>query len=296
MALTAVRTGASSWNLEDNGVIVDKFFLAATDTADKTVADLQAIQAAVAAQVNTAPTIVDGTEIFADAYGRRYTKQSLAKLVLEGSALVASPPVYTDHFCFGSTETGEVGELGWSFTGGTAAYIAPQDGRPGILSRTSAATSGSVTSLYPLSAANIGLLLKSNLQEVSWSFHQPGNTNVATYRIGVASDAAGNPPSDGLYLESLPTNTNWFTVRRRAGSETRQDTGIPVSNAWTDLRIRRVGADNWEFYVNGGAFQVIYTIGNIPLETTALLPFSQVIPNSANARTLNHDFFSLVTK
>lgn len=294
MALAAVRTSASSWNLEDNGVILDKFFLAATDTADKTVADLQAIQATLAAQVNGPPAIVDATEIFSDAFGRPYTKQGLAKLVAEGSALVTNPPAYTDHFAFGSAEAGEVGELGWCFSGGTVAYANPSANRPGIMTRASSAVPGDVASLYPLDAPASGMLVKSDLQELAWSFLQPGVA--ATYRVGICNDAAANPPSDGFYLEHLPADTNWFSVRRRAGAETRTDTGIPFANAWIDYRLRRVSTDNWEIFINDGAFQVIHTIGNIPLETTAMLPFSQVIPNSASVRYLHHDFFSLVTK
>lgn len=242
------------------------------------------------------PTIEDGTVIFFDRFQRPFTKQDLAKTIQEGAALVATPPAYTDHFCFGSTETGEAGELGWSFTNGSVFYASPVADRPGILTRRSGATAGQAASFYPGSAPATTTLLKSDLQELNWSFFPVSGGGVATYRVGIASDAAGAPPSDGFYLESLPTDTNWFAVRRRAGVETRTDTGMAVSAAWVDYRLRRVSTDNWEVYINGGAFQIIHTIGNIPLEATAMLPFTQIIPNSTTARDLHMDFFSLVTR
>ena len=243
-----------------------------------------------------APTIDDGTVIFFDRYQRPFTKQDLAKLVTEGSALSSSPPSFTDHFCFGSTETGEVGEQGWGFTNGTVSYAAPAQDRPGIMTRASAATAGNVASTYPLSSATTGMLVKADLQELAWSV-LPVNPGLATYRVGIANDAAGNPPSDGFYLEALTTDINWFSVRRRAGAETRTDTGIPVSSGtWMDYRLRRVSTDNWEIFINGGAFQIIHTIGNIPLETDVMLPFSQIIPLTAVARSMHHDFFSLVMR
>ena len=297
---SALQLSATRWRLTRDtpgitGSLEFEFTVIADSIQDVTTLE-QMYQADFEPPLPPPPTINDDTVILLDRFSREFTKSSAATLISEGNALMVTAPVYTDHFGFGSAESGEVGEMGWSFTNGTVSYAAPVTDRPGIMTRTSAATTNSVASTYPLSGSANALLLKSNLQELHWSTLQSGLLAVATYRFGISTDAAANPPTSGFYLEALPGDTSWFAVRRNGGSEFRTDTGIPIANAWIDFRLRRISSDNWEFYVNNGQFQIINTSGNIPPETTPLIPFSQVIPATAVARFIHHDFFSLVTR
>ena len=59
------------------------------------------------------------------------------------------PVVIRDEFTFASTESGEIGELGWGFTNGTWNLVNPEDGHPGTCRRASTAVSGTVASSFP---------------------------------------------------------------------------------------------------------------------------------------------------
>ena len=111
-------------------------------------------------------------------------------------------------------------------------------------------------------------------------------------RIGLANDFTANPPINGAYFEKLSADTNWFGVGRVSNVETRTDTGVAAAaDTWLNFKLRRVSATVLGFSVNGGT--EIEVTGNMPVDSTSLLPGFHLVPTSASARNLDVDFFSM---
>jgi hypothetical protein len=200
--------------------------------------------------------------------------------------------IIVDEFLFASTETGEIGELGWGFTNGTWNLVSAEANHPGTCRRASTAVSLTVASAYPGGGGTAVDMRFDQLDEITWVVRVPTTIASMDIRIGLANDFTANPPINGAYFEKLTADTNWFGVGRVSSVETRTDTAVAAAaDAWIKLRLRRVSATVLGFSVNGGA--EIQVAGNMPIDTTSLLPGFQIIPTSANARNLDVDFFSM---
>jgi hypothetical protein len=109
----------------------------------------------------------------------------------------------------------------------------------------------------------------------------------------MANDFTVSPPINGAYFEKLTADTNWFGVGRVTNVETRTDTGVAATaDAWVTLKLRRVSATVLGFSVNGGT--EIQVAGNMPIDSTSLLPGFHIIPTSSNARSLDVDAFAML--
>jgi len=203
-----------------------------------------------------------------------------------------SATILVDEFLFGSTEAGEMGELGWGFTSGTWNLVSSAANHPGICRRASTAVSLAVASSYPGGGGSAVDMLFEQLNEINWVVRVPTTIASMDIRIGLANDFTANPPINGAYFEKLAADTNWFGIGRVSSVETRTDTGVAAAaDAWVNLKLRRVSETILGFSVNGGA--EIQVAGNMPIATTSLLPGFHIIPTSASARNLDVDFFSM---
>lgn len=202
------------------------------------------------------------------------------------------PYILNDDFLFASTETGEIGDLGWSFTNGAWNLVSAAANHPGICRRTSTAVIGTVASVFPGGGGTTVNVLFEQLNEIVWIVRQPTTVADVDIRIGLANDFTANPPINGAYFEKLAADTNWFGVGRVANVETRTDTGVAATaDAWLNFRLRRVSETVLGFSVNGAT--EIQVAGNMPINTTALLMGFHLVPTSLNARSLDTDFFSI---
>lgn len=201
-------------------------------------------------------------------------------------------PAFFDDFLFASTETGEIGELGWGFTNGTWNLVSAASNHPGICRRASTAVATTVASAYPGGGGTAVNMLFEQLDEISWVVRQPTTVANVDIRIGLANDFTANPPINGAYFEKLSADTNWFGVGRVSNVETRTDTGVAAAaDTWLNFKLRRVSATVLGFSVNGGT--EIEVTGNMPVDSTSLLPGFHLVPTSASARNLDVDFFSM---
>lgn len=207
----------------------------------------------------------------------------------------ASPLAQTiivDDFLFASTETGEIGELGWSFTNGSANLIgAPEAAHPGAIARASTAVADAVASLYSGGGGTAVAMRYDQLSEMTWIIKPATAGADFTLRFGLFSDVTANPPTNGAYFERLAADTNWFGVGRAAATQTRADTTVALAADWVKLRMRRVSDTVVAFSVNGGADVLVSS--NAPLAANTMVFGCQIIPTTANARTVNIDFFSM---
>lgn len=198
--------------------------------------------------------------------------------------------VIVDEFTVSSTETGENGELGWSFTNGSFNLIGPETNHPGICRRASSASSGAVASTYTGGGGVTVVVTMEQVDEVTWVIRPVTADTDFDLRFGMFSDMTANPPAAGSYFEKLAADTNWFGVGRLASVQTRVTTGVAFAASWFKLKLRRVSASVVAFSVNGGAEVQVTT--NNPSTTGMAFGF-QIIPGSANARSVDVDFFSM---
>lgn len=228
----------------------------------------------------TAPTAARGTNSTQVA--------TTAFVHLERSDLTA-PTILRDEFTVASTETGEIGEMGWSFTAGTWNLIPPEANHPGICRRTSTAVSGTVASSYMGGGGTATILRWDQTEEQTWIIRPLTTDADYDVRLGVFSDGTANPPANGVYFERLAADTSWFGVTRNSSTQTRSSALAAFAGDWFKLRIRRIDASTVGFTVNGGT-EVTQT-SNVFGGTTALVICLQIIPTSTNARSVDVDAF-----
>lgn len=203
-----------------------------------------------------------------------------------------SATIIKDDFTFASTETGEIGELGWSFTNGTANLVgAPEDQHPGIVSRASTAVADVVASTYSGGGGTAVAMRVDHLDTMTWIVKPATAGADFTLRFGLFSDLTANPPTNGIYHERLAADTSWFGVTRDSAVQTRSAALATFGASWFKLTMRRISATSIGFSVNGGT-EVVQT-ANVVGGATAMVFGFQIIPTTAAARTVNIDFFSM---
>ena len=190
-----------------------------------------------------------------------------------------------DDFVGGNFSSGNIGDLNWTHNlqGGQLYPDAPV-GHLGIYERT---TTGVYSSTFLNLSSTAGLLNPLDTFENNWNAQVPINDASLITRFGASDDAASNNPNNGIYIEKLGPDTNWFGVCRSGGVETRVDLGA-VDLLYHDFRIRRVNVSTIGFRIDGGTELTITT--NIP--TVNLIPFFGV-ESLGGTRSLAVDYFSL---
>lgn len=178
------------------------------------------------------------------------------------------------------------GELGWTWANGTTTATTSSLGHPGILRRDTGSGAGTVT--YTRLASSGANLLPAEMFDATWIFRQNDADTDTAIRIGFGVNSASNPPDDGIFLEKVYADTQWFAVTRASASQTRTvlatcDTG------WHRLRIRRIDASTIGFVLDDGG-EVLHTT-SIP--TVGFTPFMQIVNQSAASKTVDYDYFSL---
>ncbi len=254
----------------------------------------------------------DGTNY--EAHGNRTTAGSNVTLTKSrtGTQIAASSggssidPTTTvsinDDFLCGNTTSGGIGCLGWHST--NAGFVGPPasvsggatfSGAPGQVQLDTSTTSGTVTGMMLQGGVN---LKAAETFTERWKVANITGTTPAsntTIRAGMfGSVSSFDSPTDGVYLEHLAADTNWFCVTRASSTETRTDTAVAFSASAVALQTRRVDASTIGCKVAStlagiaSATEVTNTT-NIP---TADLVVGVMVKNTAAARKdLNIDYF-----
>lgn len=199
-----------------------------------------------------------------------------------------SSVIVQEEFISGGTTSGTVGTLGF---GVVASAVTGQPGianRPGIMRIDTGAVSGTVARLvlYPASASAIS---PSVPQEVLWITRLNNNDANTTVRIGSFAGVGANPPDDGIYIEKLDADTNWFCITRIATVQTRTDSSVAVTTNFTKLFYRR-NSTGVTFSIDGVDVCGTHTT-NIPTVQTD--PAVQIVNSAAAAKTLDMDYFQM---
>lgn len=191
-----------------------------------------------------------------------------------------------DDFVSGASASGSIGNLGWSTQNGTTSYQSSIANRPGILRRDTSAVINTIAALH-LSPATP--MLASMNHQMVWIARLNTNDANTTVRIGVQASVVGNPPNDGIYLEKLDADTNWFCVTRSGGVQTRTDSTIAVNTSFNTFSHSR-NASSVIFSINNTAVCTHTT--NIP--TVVLGPNLQIVNSAAAAKTIDIDYAQFI--
>lgn len=198
---------------------------------------------------------------------------------------------FVDDFIFGSTETGEIGELNWQFLNGSVISNGGLQNRPGIMRRSSGTTIAQVASLYPM-AQSLGLVRLSEIIDSTWIiFLQTAGADFAL-KFGFLDRLDIATPTNGVYVEREAADTAWFANVRSAGVSARTTTAVSVAaSTWFKFRLRRISDTSWGFTVNGGT-EIVVTTG-VPAAATMVTPGLIITPTTTTARSVDIDFFSM---
>jgi hypothetical protein len=200
-----------------------------------------------------------------------------------------------EDFLGGGNTDQQIGENGWriSVVGGSSIYATGEQGRPGVFTVTSAATTGAIAALY-LAGSGRFQMGATDLNVAGtyaeFIFKVSAITNVRLF-VGLANDATVYP-TRGVYLEldTDSSDTNWMCVCRNSSVSTRTSSGVAAGTDWVRVRLSVTTNNQWSFSVNGGSATTITT--NVPT-STFLMPVFHCEPRSNSARTLSADFCSV---
>lgn len=255
------------------------------------IADTTGLQAALDGKANTTHShaISDVTGLQAALDGKAAATHVHPEYAPRGPTVLW----IEDDFVSGTTTSGTVGALGWSYTNGT---LAVQSGgvsaHPGVVNRVTGGTAATNATMT-LRSGTIGATQTAESFDATWVLRLASNDTDTAVRIGLTeAGTIANPPTNGMYIEKLYADTAWFAVCRAAGTETRTATGITIaSTPWPRIRIRRVGASTIGFSIDGGTEITITT--NIPASGIVLNPFVQIVNQTAVSKSIEIDYFSL---
>jgi hypothetical protein len=193
-----------------------------------------------------------------------------------------------DDFFVGSNTSSTIGELRWTLTNGSATAQAAEVNHPGIMRIATSAVINTFVSLR-LSGGSTALVDPDDFFDLYWLVRVNTVDANTTVRLGLGNNSAGNPPTDGIYIEKLAADTSWFGVTRAASSETRTAALATVTAGWVKLRMRRVSATQIGFTVDNAA-EVLATATITGVASCAL---AQITNTAAADKTVDLDYFAL---
>jgi len=162
----------------------------------------------------------------------------------EYQANVGDDPLTTldifEDFVSGITTSGQIGSLGWGFSGGTYSAILAPAGHPGTVRGDTSATINTLAYLRLLIGTAVHPLLASESFDLTWVFRLNVNDANTRVRLGFSSDATIDAPVSAIYLEKQGADTSWFGTCRNASTESRTAALAAVDTGWHKIRIRRI--------------------------------------------------------
>jgi hypothetical protein len=195
-----------------------------------------------------------------------------------------------DEFLSGLLTTGNIGDLGWGFTGTAPTYIASVANYPGIRQLPTTATSGNISALWLGSAHNNDVIQFNDYCDFTYIVRLPDITSNTAFvgAMDAMGTAVGNQDRYGFeYIDS--SDTYWMIVTGNGSASTRTATNVTVAtNTWYKLRIVRNGS-GVTYYIDGVSKGTI----NTTMPDTPLSFGFHVQTNTTTAKYLQCDFFRM---
>lgn len=193
-----------------------------------------------------------------------------------------------DEFLIGTATSGDIGDLRWISTLDASAAVTYQTSiadHPGFIRLSTAATSNNAARITTPGTTTFSVLLPA--EDFDARFLVRLNTNDANTRVRIGFYGSNaDQPTDGIYVEKLPADTQWFGVTRASSSETRSTALASTSTSWVTLRIRRIDASTIGFTADSGTERT--NTANIP--TAGLNPTVFIETTTTADKTLDVDF------
>lgn len=191
-----------------------------------------------------------------------------------------------DDFMLGGTGDGSIGTLGWG-SGGTVTTVPGQSNRPGIYNFATGAVLGTIARINMSGGLPLSL---ADTHRVTWVYRLSTNDANTTFRIGSSSSWVGLPPTNGIYVEKLDGDTNWFCVARASGVQTRIDTGIAVNTSFHTMSYVRNSSGVQFLFDNLNVCDLITT--NIPTSTGGA--GAMIVNSAAASKSFDIDYAQLI--
>ena len=205
--------------------------------------------------------------------------------------------VLVEDFYSNTLTTGLLGDLDWRFTNGSVSEIAADANHPGIIRRTSAATSANVASLYLGSVVTSALFRWDQFEECTFIFKMESLATNASYRFGITNQAGSSAPGIGVYIEGAVSSGsgNWVPVIKNGSSVTGSINSWAISTNWAKIKIRRISSTQAAFKFNNNV-EVTETLGspNNIADSAGLQWFMHIVPAVNTARSVDLDYFSAI--
>ena len=193
-----------------------------------------------------------------------------------------------DEFTSGSTGNGTTGNLGFGTANGTTTGQASVANRIGIIRRDTSAVSGTIAVIF-LNSTTSTAINPANVHRVVWVDRLNTNDANTTVRIGSINSVTVSPPAEGIFLEKLDADTNWFCVTRAAGVQTRTDSTIAVTTNFAIFSYT-ANSSGVQFSIDNVNVCGLQTT-NIP--TVFINPATQIVNSAAASKTIDMDYFQL---
>jgi hypothetical protein len=214
-----------------------------------------------------------------------------------GSQWVAYDPVkyvwLRDDFMRFTSESGEVGDLGWILAGSTnivAANASSEANHPGAVSAASTAAAG-LHSLILRHTSGYGLALWGSVVSFRAILKVDNTGTDYKARFGLITDTGDDTPPSGVYLERDAAETTWFFVTAVGSSETRTNTSISLSTSvWRNFYV--VVSDSIRCYIDG-SLVATHSLASGPASTDYVDAGFVVNPTGATARGYVIDYFDI---
>ena len=189
-----------------------------------------------------------------------------------------------DEFMGGGVTTTTVGSLGWVFTSGTVAAQASETNHPGIIRRSTGASSGTTAAMY-LGPGSTNTAIPGNANfDMTWAFRLNTNDALTAFILG----AGLGTQADLIILEKAAADTNFFCRTRTNSNQAKTDTGVAVDTAWHSTRIQRQGS-----VVNFWLDKILVATNTTFLTSAAISPICLIANSEAAEKTIDIDYFKL---
>jgi len=192
-----------------------------------------------------------------------------------------------EDFLSGGSASGSIGTNGWLLGAAGLSQLTSEANRIGIIRLDSTAVSGTIARMF-LYASNAGIDPSASFSTTSAIRLNSNDANTTT-RIGLMNAVSANPPNEGVYFEKLDADTNWFCVTRAGSVQTRTDSGVAITTAFTTMSVTR--SSSGAVFSIGASSGVCTHTANIP--TTFITPAYQIINSAAASKTMDVDYFQL---
>ncbi len=203
-----------------------------------------------------------------------------------------------DDFISSNADTDEFAQYGWRVsktgTGNAFAMIDGESGHPGIV-RISGGSAAGARSCGHLGQSTVAQNMVLGSGELTFEtvvrFNgTTSNQEVVMAGLGDVQTTVGEN-TNGVYIEFLAADTNWFLVCNNSSTKTRVDLGIAANSTWRRLGfIVNTGGTSVQGYVDGVLTGAAITT-NIP--SAAISPMFKADGNGTSADTTDFDYFYL---